>query len=324
MRRQAFATLCSGKDRITVDQRAPLHGGNAQHSASRSIVSSKHSDHTRERLTASTTRRNMSKEEWMRLDRSLHTPFPFASANRSKLCLASICSLLNATQPEPRTVDVVAIVDEDTPLDVREGYARNGVRIIDLAGVEFPSYWNNPEYSVAAQHRGIARGATVAEALRDGLPHFSSLPNSWYKLWLWNLTEYTKIFFMDADTLTQHNATRSYLLRYEPFAALMFPSNGRPQFLNSGMMVLQPDWRGAGAWLLTDCRELSQSSSNRAYYSSLRNHDARLACRQLHVPSQYAEPLRGGQQSGRQSSWRFRRVHLALPAESGAESIRRR
>ena len=73
-----------------------------------------------------------------------------------------------------------------------------------------------------------------------GHEHFSAVPDSFYKVFLWNLTEYKKVFYFDADTLAVKNATAAYLDKYEPFAALMDPRSRRP-WLQAGMMVLAPN-----------------------------------------------------------------------------------
>ena len=190
--------------------------------------------------------RVITKEEWFN---SSERAFPAVSvSSRTKICLVSVCSLLNATQPRP-PLDVVALVDEDTPTSVLHGYARLGVRIIDLSEAVFPSYFNNrsasdPEadsnFTNFRRRTPLPLGATVADAVRLGYPHFSALPDSWYKLFLWNLTEYKKIFYFDPDTLAQHNASESYL-RYKPFAAHLYPHHGPPHNLQGGMLVLRPN-----------------------------------------------------------------------------------
>ena len=186
--------------------------------------------------------------------RSSAKSFPAVSvSSRTKICLVSICSVLNATQPKA-PVDVAAIVDEDTPTSVIEGYERLGVRIIDLSHVAFPQYFNNrsandPEvdrnYTAFRRRQPLPPGATTSQAIRLGYPHFSSLPDSFYKLFVWNLTEYARIFYFDPDTLAQRNATEAYL-RYTPFAALIHPRQGPMHNLQGGMFVLRPSQRDFG------------------------------------------------------------------------------
>ena len=94
----------------------------------------------------------------------------------------------------------------------------------------------------AARILVAACAATVADATKLGYPHFSSLPDSWYKLFLWNLTEYSKVFYFYPDTLTQRDAAEAYL-RYEAFAAEIHPRSGAMHNLQGGMMVLQPSRR---------------------------------------------------------------------------------
>ena len=42
---------------------------------------------------------------------------------------------------------------------------------------------------------------------------------SWYKLALWNLTEYSKVFVFDADTLAMRNVSEELLLAHRAFSA---------------------------------------------------------------------------------------------------------
>ena len=144
------------------------------------------------------------------------------------------------------------MVDEDTPGGVLRAYERLGVRVIDLSGADiFPPYFNNPNVGDPAQltdphsprRTPLPPGATVANATALNYPHFSSLPDSWYKIMLWNLTEYERVFYFDVDTLAVRNATEAYLLHKTPFAAQIYPHQGRMYSMQGGMMVLQPSRR---------------------------------------------------------------------------------
>lgn len=254
--RAALITKCSGKDRIRFQQRHPVGALAVNRQAARPADDA--STSTGERMLRTGEQRHahvITKEQWFN---STEKAFPaVAESSRTKICLVSICSLLNATQPQP-PLDVAALVDEDTPSSVLQGYSKLGVRIIDLSDVAFPLYFNNrstndPEadtnYTRFRRRTQLPHGATVADAAKLGYPHFSSLPDSWYKLFLWNLTEYAKVFYFDPDTLTQHNATDAYVLRYKAFAAQLHPRTSAPHNLQGGMMVLQPSRRDFNALL---------------------------------------------------------------------------
>lgn len=265
--RQALVTKCSGKDRIRFERRHSI-GTFAQRRAARPADDASTSfermlrtdEQQHNRMTLSDA---LAKQLWLE---SKNRSFPaVAVSSRTKLCLVSICSLLNATQPQPPLVDVLALVDEDTPSSILRGYAKLGVRIIDLSDAPFPSYFNNrstcdPEvdsnFTRFRRRTPLPPNATVGDAVRRGYPHFSAVPDSWYKLFLWNLTEYDKVFYFDPDTLTQHNATHAYLERYKPFTAQLHPHQGHPHTLQGGMMVLKPstsDFAALhGLWLAGD------------------------------------------------------------------------
>jgi len=245
----AIITKCSGKDRLRFEKRHPVGSLARRHHQPRP-----HGDDndSAERMLATGEVRHghnaTTSEEWFR---STVKGFPAVSvSSRSKICLVSICSVLNATQPQ-QNVEVAAIVDEDTPTSVLEGYGRLGVRIIDLSGVAFPSYFNNrtandPDvernFTAFRRRTPLPPGASTRKATLLGYPHFSSLPDSFYKLFVWNLTEYKRVFYFDPDTLARRNVTEAYL-RYEPFAAQIHPRQGPMHSLQAGMMVLQPSRR---------------------------------------------------------------------------------
>ena len=263
--RLAFVTKCSGKDRTTFASRTDQLGAARARPLSLQLTATErlHMIAPIRKDTATT------KEGWYKS--RVHGPFPVVGLNRAKMCLVSICSLLNASQPDKRQIAVAALVDEDTEPSVVQGYARMGVDVIDQSAAAFPPYFNNQSISkdeafLKGRLAPLRHKATVGEAVYLGYPHFSASPDSWYKLWLWNLTEYSKIFYFDPDTLTQHNATKAYLERYRPFASLM-ALNQRPAYLNAGMMVLKPDKlvfkRMFTAWM----------AGNYTYNAAMRNRD---------------------------------------------------
>ncbi|RKP34378.1 nucleotide-diphospho-sugar transferase, partial [Dimargaris cristalligena] len=63
---------------------------------------------------------------------------------------------------------------------------------------------------------------------------------TWTKFELWRLTEYSKIVFLDADTLVLRNLDDLFATK-GPFAAA--PDIGWPDCFNSGVMVCTPDQR---------------------------------------------------------------------------------
>ena len=248
----AMITKCSGKDRVNFQNRQQLTGKtkngvrpeeNPAFGAFERMLRTGESAH--ESITSA--------EQWYNNRSKANVAFPAVSvSSRTKICLVSICSLLNATQPDPQSVAVGAMVDEDTPGGVLRAYERLGVRVIDLSGADiFPPYFNNPNMGDPAQltdphsprRTPLPPGATVANATALNYPHFSSLPDSWYKIMLWNLTEYERVFYFDVDTLAVRNATEAYLLQKTPFAAQIYPHQGRMYSMQGGMMVLQPSRR---------------------------------------------------------------------------------
>ena len=114
-----------------------------------------------------------SAEQWYNNRSKANVAFPAVSvSSRTKICLVSICSLLNATQIDPQSV-AWRMVDEDTPGGVLRAYERLGVRAIDLSGADiFPPYFNNPNMGDPAQltdphsprRTPLPPGATVANA----------------------------------------------------------------------------------------------------------------------------------------------------------------
>ena len=110
---------------------------------------------------------------------------PFLTASRAKMCLVSMCSVLNASRPEAGgDVEAAVLVDEDTPKAILDMYRANSVRLIDVSAFPFPSWFNTGTASAAFQRQTAQKSigwawsprVTVAQALRQGWPHFSSVP----------------------------------------------------------------------------------------------------------------------------------------------------
>ena len=57
----------------------------------------------------------------------------------------------------------------------------------------------------------LPKRATVRQAYGLGYPHYSNIPDTWYKLVLWNLTEYERVFYYDVDSQDSHSARTSRL-----------------------------------------------------------------------------------------------------------------
>lgn len=246
----AFVFTCSGMDPISFEERTSDVGtrrGNRRSGAARVGVHRNMSDimlaGRKEHLS-----NNWTLSSWIEYLKEGHfEPFPaLLPTSREQLCLVSVCSLLNETQPDSTSVDVAALVDEETPRSVLDAYHANRVQVIDMSDALFPSYFNRNDESVQArtttswtprQERQIPRNSTVADAIRLGAPHYSERPDVFYKLWLWNMTQYSKIFFLDPDTLTVGNATAHHMARYAPFAARLY----RPISIQGAMYSLRPD-----------------------------------------------------------------------------------
>ena len=200
--RHALLTQCSGKDRVTWEERTPLIGaaalaaGTVAHRESRENKARCPTRHAKGTGQMAAKMRNLTALElraaWKR--GALGHEMPVADGwctNRTVMCLVSVCAMINATHADRERVDHVSIVDEDTPRHILDMLTRLGVRLIDLSNVTYPSYFNN--VSAVALHGGGGRaarsgdgaapllpaGATVAEALAAGHQHYSYGPNTW-------------------------------------------------------------------------------------------------------------------------------------------------
>ena len=85
--------------------------------------------------------------------------------------------------------------------------------------------------------RCIARPRSPARSHR---PAPLACPDSFYKLVVFNLTEYKKVFIFDSDTLATSNTTAAFLSR-PPLTISRPQRRMHPHSVNAGMMVLQPD-----------------------------------------------------------------------------------
>ena len=238
--RMALVTKCSGKPRISFDQRSELIGAAAQ--AAGKVPHQGALDETRDTTGSREWKPSpgmLDPQQLIAAWRAVRTPhWPATTGqNLTRMCMVSVCSMINATQPDPGHVDVVSLVDEDTPQHILDMYEKLGVRIVDLSDVSFPPRFNNRSYASSYKVR-LWGNETVAEAVRRGHPQFSALPDSFYKLWLWSLSEYSKVFYFDCDTLTVKNATANILAPNFGFTTVMRPLR---RYLNAGMMVLEPD-----------------------------------------------------------------------------------
>ena len=248
--RMAYVTKCSGKDRVSFHERthliagAALDAGKQPHAEASSSGTDvrPHDDillddaSSKARAARSYVSRRQMAQDKVDFDSGGTKRWSTVQFSRARMCLASACSLLNATQADREQIDVAAIVDEDTPQHILDGYEKMGVRVIDLSSVRFPHFFNRV---TRRRPTGPLRNKTsTREALSLGFPHYSSVPDSWYKLWLWNLTEYSKVVYVDPDMMVLGNVTRSVMQRYQDFAAVHFPYS---LYIAAGLMVLRPD-----------------------------------------------------------------------------------
>ena len=164
--------------------------------------------------------------------------------DRSARCLVSVCSIINTTTQKTSSYELGALVDASTPLDVLAAYKRLGVTVHDLSRIRWPKFFNNalrapPGTALRRQAESASvANATVAEALRSGNMHYSGVPDSFLKLWLFNLTRYESILYFDPDTLAVRNTSGyfDYARRHDITAW----QPRRRRTLQAGIMVLRP------------------------------------------------------------------------------------
>ena len=166
--------------------------------------------------------------------------------DRSARCLVSICSMINTTTQgtSSATYELGALVDLSTPSDVIAAYERHGVVIHNLSRIRWPAYFNNvlgapPSKALRLQAESASvANATVAEALRLGSVHYSSVPDSFLKLWLFNMTRFESILYFDPDTLAVRN-TSGYF-RYAQSRDITVWQPRRRRNIQAGIMVIKP------------------------------------------------------------------------------------
>ena len=169
-----------------------------------------------------------------------------AVMDRSARCLVSICSMINTTTQgtSSATYELGALVDLSTPSDVIAAYERHGVVIHNLSRIRWPAYFNNvlgapPSKALRLQAESASvANATVAEALRLGSVHYSSVPDSFLKLWLFNMTRFESILYFDPDTLAVRN-TSGYF-RYAQSHDITVWQPRRRRNIQAGIMVIKP------------------------------------------------------------------------------------
>ena len=169
-----------------------------------------------------------------------------AVMDRSARCLVSICSMINTTTQgtSSATYELGALVDLSTPSDVIAAYERHGVVIHNLSRIRWPAYFNNvlgapPSKALRLQAESASvANATVAEALRLGSVHYSSVPDSFLKLWLFNMTRFESILYFDPDTLAVRN-TSGYF-RYAQSRDITVWQPRRRRNIQAGIMVIKP------------------------------------------------------------------------------------
>lgn len=149
-RRMALVTKCSGKPRISFDQRSELIGAAAQ--AAGKVPHQGALDETRDTTGSREWKPSpgmLDPQHLIAAWRAVRTPhWPATTGqNLTRMCMVSVCSMINATQPDPGHVDVVSLVDEDTPQHIRDMYEKLEVRIVDLSDVSFPPRFNNRSYA---------------------------------------------------------------------------------------------------------------------------------------------------------------------------------
>jgi hypothetical protein len=259
-RKMALVTKCSGMNRATFKGWAKVQDARA---AARESDKMKHSSACGDALvnlsalspTGGTEWERKAKMDWQRSGKP-HYP-EYCGPSRSFMCLSSICSVINATQSSE--ADVVAMVDRETPPDVVDAYHRLGVRVLAFSESFFPPYFNRAptvlreELPSLRQARYFAprdnKYPTVGEAVAAGHPHHSYIPDSWYKLALWNLTDYSKVLYFDPDTLTVRDTVKALLNKYPDDAITAYfdtkmhavPTKyAPPGYFNAGLMIVAP------------------------------------------------------------------------------------
>ena len=185
----------------------------------------------------------LSKDDWRRKPQ---WGWAEAVMDRSARCLVSICSMINTTTQgtSSATYELGALVDLSTPSDVIAAYERHGVVIHNLSRIRWPAYFNNvlgapPSKALRLQAESASvANATVAEALRLGSVHYSSVPDSFLKLWLFNMTRFESILYFDPDTLAVRN-TSGYF-RYAQSHDITVWQPRRRRNIQAGIMVIKP------------------------------------------------------------------------------------
>ncbi|MFD1912972.1 glycosyltransferase [Halodurantibacterium flavum] len=91
------------------------------------------------------------------------------------------------------------------------------------------------------ERHGRARLHGAAPFTKGGKPPFHTPLDNFAKLRLWQMTEYEKVVFLDADTLVLRNCDR--LFAYPEFSAAPNVYEGLSDFhrMNSGVFVARPD-----------------------------------------------------------------------------------
>lgn len=170
-----------------------------------------------------------------------------AQLDRSERCLASICSIINTTTQglSSSAYELGSLVDSSTPPDVIAAYHRLGVTVHNLSGIRWPWYFNNVVGALpSAVVRWRAESArlanlSVAAALRAGNFHYSAVPDSFLKLWLFNMTQHESILYVDPDTLALRNVSGYFRYVQHHDVAIWQPR--RRQTVQAGIFVLRPN-----------------------------------------------------------------------------------
>ena len=187
--RYALLNQCSGKERVTWEERTPVIGAAAlaaglephqERPELKRRCPTRRANGTAQISQA--TMRGLSALElraaWKR--GALGREMPVADGwcvNRTVMCLVSVCAMLNATDADRGRVEHVSIVDEDTPQHILDLLKRLGVRLVDLSNATFPTYFNNA--SAALLGRGGSSGTLPPGARpRRTDPSSSLLPLS--------------------------------------------------------------------------------------------------------------------------------------------------
>lgn len=116
--------------------------------------------------------------------------------------------MIKSLQLSQTKYDIVVLVSEDVNLQIKKVLHEEGVNIIDVPYIQ-NFYTNDKVFQKKFQ-------------------------NVMAKLNLWNLTQYEKVVYLDADTLVFENSDE--LFQCEDFCAVFI----NPCIFNSGVMVLKP------------------------------------------------------------------------------------